>query len=258
MAYPAVYELIQIIMTGVGNYFADAGNYVDILYIYGSVSLAYVHNNYTPYIWYSKILIIVIVILSIRRTFSYLRLLKSLSPIVTMLQRVIWELRVFLSFYVILILLFSMMYGVLGLGNPNIPGGFREEYFDFTTKTLKNNSPGSEYQKVGLLLGNFIQTVRLSMGDFSAIDAADSLNTNENLLFWFIWAVTVVITCIIFLNFIVAEASAVYTKVSEQLQEYIQQQRAELTGEAEELLPSICFGNESNFPKYILIRQKET
>lgn len=53
------------------------------------------------------------------------------------------------------------------------------------------------------------------MGDFAAIDAAESLNTDENLLFWFIWLVTVVITCIIFLNFIVAEASAVYTKVSE-------------------------------------------
>lgn len=66
-----------------------------------------------------------------------------------------------------------------------------------------------------MLLGNFVQTVRLSMGDFAAIDAADTLNVNENLLFWFIWLVTVVITCIIFLNFIVAEASAVYTKVSE-------------------------------------------
>lgn len=120
-------------MTGVINYFADAGNYIDILYIYGSVSLAWIHNKFTPFIWYSKILIIVIVILSIRRTFNYLRLLKSLSPIVTMLQNVIWELKIFLSFYVILILLFSMMYGVLGLGNPNIPGGFREEYFDLTT-----------------------------------------------------------------------------------------------------------------------------
>jgi len=213
MIYASIYEVIQIIMTGF-EYFADAGNFIDILYIYGSVSLFYIHNTYTPYIWYSKILIIAIVILSIRKTFSYLRLLKSLSPIVTMLQRVIYELRVFLSFYVILILLFSMMYGVLGLGNPNIPGGFREEYFDLTTNALKDDSPGAEYEKVGLLLGNFVSTVRLSMGDFAAIDAADSLNKDENLLFWFIWGVTVVVTCIIFLNFIVAEASAVYTKVS--------------------------------------------
>lgn len=84
-----------------------------------------------------------------------------------------------------------------------------------------DETPGEEYQKVGLLLGNFVSTVRLSMGDFAAIDAADSLNKDENLLFWFIWGVTVVITCIIFLNFIVAEASAVYTKVSDKLQEYI-------------------------------------
>jgi len=49
------------------------------------------------------------------------------------------------------------------------------------------------------------------MGDFGAIAAADYLTDEENYLFWFIWLLTAVITCIIFLNFIVAEASASYT-----------------------------------------------
>ena len=49
------------------------------------------------------------------------------------------------------------------------------------------------------------------MGDFGAIAAADYLTLEENYLFWFIWLLTAVITCIIFLNFIVAEASASYT-----------------------------------------------
>jgi hypothetical protein len=65
MVYAAIYEFIQVIMNGF-DYFTDTGNYIDILYIYGTVSLFYVHNNYTPYIWYSKILIIAIVILCIR------------------------------------------------------------------------------------------------------------------------------------------------------------------------------------------------
>ena len=163
-----------------------------------------------------------VVILAIRRTFSYLRIFKSLSPIVTMLQNVIWDLRVFLTFYVILTLLFSLMYGVLGLGNAKIPGGFRDAFYDFETSELKSDAPGIEYDKIGLFFGNFIQTIRLSMGDFAAIDAANTLSKNENYVFWIVWFVTVVVTCIIFLNFIVAEASASYSTVSEQLQDFIQ------------------------------------
>ena len=78
------------------------------------------------------------------------------------------------------------------------------------------------------------------MGDFLVIDAADLLTKEENILFWVIWLLTVIVTCIIFLNFIVAEASASYTKVSEQLENYIQLQRADLVAEAEGLQPG-CF-----------------
>jgi hypothetical protein len=60
------------------------------------------------------------------------------------------------------------------------------------------------------------------MGDFAVIAAADYLPEAENYLFWIIWLITVVLTCIIFLNFIVAEASASYTEVAQQLDNYIQ------------------------------------
>jgi len=33
-----------------------------------------------------------------------------------------------------------------------------------------------EYEKVGMFFGNFLQTMRISMGDFAAISAADYLN----------------------------------------------------------------------------------
>ena len=134
------------------------------------------------------------------------------------------------------------MYGVLGLGNYRLYGAFRDAF----NKNKDNNklppelvdgAPGVEYKQIGLFFGNILQTVRISMGDFAAISAADYLTPHENYLFWFIWLLTAVITCIIFLNFIVAEASASYTKVSEQLDNYIQQQRASLVAEAEGLLP---------------------
>ena len=105
------------------------------------------------------------------------------------------------------------MYGVLGLGNSKIPGGFRDTYFT-PTGSVDSGAPGIEYDKIGLFFGNFIQTIRLSMGDFAAIDAANTLSKEENYVFWIVWFVTVVVTCIVFLNFIVAEASASYTTVS--------------------------------------------
>ena len=112
------------------------------------------------------------------------------------------------------------MYGVLGLGNYKLYGEFRDNFNK--DGQLDDSAPGVEYKKIGLFFGNILQTVRISMGDFGAIAAADYLTAQENYLFWFIWLLTAVITCIIFLNFIVAEASASYTEVSEQLENYIQ------------------------------------
>jgi len=122
---------------------------------------------------------------------------------------------------------------------------------------LDPSAPGIEYIKIGLFFGNIFQVVRISMGDFAVIAAADYLPEAENYLFWVIWLITVVLTCIIFLNFIVAEASASYTEVAEQLDNYIQLQRADLCGEAESLWPN-AFKRESSYPKYIIIRKVET
>jgi hypothetical protein len=57
----------------------------------------------------------------------------------------------------------------------------------------------------------------MSIGDNSLIEAAKKLGAAENRLFWILWLLGVVITSIIFLNFIVAEASGSYAKVTETL-----------------------------------------
>ena len=64
-------------------------------------------------------------------------------------------------------------------------------------------------------------------------------------------------TCIIFLNFIVAEAGNSYNEVSEQLENIVQMTRADMVAEAESLLPGF-FKFESGYPKYIIIRKIET
>ena len=117
-----------MVNNGFGEYFSDPGNYIDLVYIYGSVAMSLIHMIDTPYAWYSKLLMSIVVILAIRRTFNFLRIFRSLSPIVTMLFRVFYDLRIFLTFYVILVLLFSLMYGVLGIGNDKLDGLFKDEY----------------------------------------------------------------------------------------------------------------------------------
>lgn len=118
-----IYEIIQMFKIGLEDYFTDLGNYADLVYIFGSVAMAFVHMD-DPYSFGSKLLMSIIVILAIRRTFNFLRIFSVLSPIVTMLNNVIWDLRIFLTFYFILVLLFSLMYGVLGLGNVFLKGAF--------------------------------------------------------------------------------------------------------------------------------------
>ena len=57
--------------------------------------------------------------------------------------------------------------------------------------------------------------MRISMGDFGIIAGVDYLEEADNIMFWVIWLVTVVLTAVIFMNFIVAEASNSYNEVSE-------------------------------------------
>ena len=59
------------------------------------------------------------------------------------------------------------------------------------------------------------------MGDFSAIAATKGLTKTETQVFWIIWFMTTLMTCIIFLNFVVAEAMCSYEKVKEYLEPVI-------------------------------------
>lgn len=65
----------------------------------------------------------------------------------------------------------------------------------------------------------------MSIGDFD-FDGANYLSKEENILYWFIWLIVVIVTCIIFLNFIIAEASASYEKVKENLESMINKEKA--------------------------------
>lgn len=69
---------------------------------------------------------IVTIFCAIFKTFFFLRIFSSLSYIVTMITNVIYDLRIFGLFYAILLFLFALMFGVLGVGNRNQPGVFKD------------------------------------------------------------------------------------------------------------------------------------
>ena len=68
-----------------------------------------------------------------------------------------------------------------------------------------------------MFLGGFIWTFRLSLGDYDLIGQAATMPFWDNALFWLVWTTAMILTQIIFLNFIIAEASASYKKVVEKL-----------------------------------------
>ena len=214
---------------------------------------------------------ILIIFLGLLRTFTFLKIVAALSPIVTMLTNVVYDLRIFLFFYAILTVLFSLLLGIIGLGNTEIEGKFRNQFNEEACVALcdpaelddcksaceeaAGGMPGIEYKVVGLFLGNIIQTLRMSLGDFG-FDAAMELDSSENYIYWVVWSLILLVTCIIFLNFIIAEASASYEKVSEFLQLYILAEKAALIQQAEEMELS-RFKSQEKFPEYIIIREKD-
>ena len=97
--------------------------------------------------------------------------------------------------------------------------------------------------------------MRISMGDMAVIAPSEYLTQGENYIFWVVWICCVLIQCIVFMNFIVAEAGNTYNEVSEQLQQVIQQQLSALASEAEELLPKCLQNGETMFPRYVISRR---
>ena len=153
------------------------------------------------------------------KTFFFLRIFPNLAPIVVMITRVVYDLRIFLLFYFIMLFYFCLLFSVLGLGNDSVPhtddvarrflkakggggsggsGGGGSDGFDLNADDDGLNIFGRdngidpkgvsrEYKAVGMLIGGFMWTFRISMGDFSAIGASKTLSETESLIFWVIW-----------------------------------------------------------------------
>ena len=195
-----------------------------------------------------------VILFSLIRTFKFMRIFKDFSPIVTMLTQVVFDLKAFILFYFILCGLFSLLFGIVGVGslNPSINQVFSDKFAE--DATLGEGYPGVEYRQVGRLVGNTFSAIRVSLGDYAEIEAATFLSIEENYMFWIYWFIMVVVASIVFLNFIIAEASASYEKIAAEKEEQILREQANLIGESENMTP-MFLKSESSYPKYIIIRR---
>jgi len=76
-------------------------------------------------------------------------------------------------------------------------------------------------------------------------------------IFWIIWFLVAFLTCIIFLNFIIAEAAESYAKVNENIDNILTQAKIVLINETEEMAPHCYLKSKEKFPKYLVSRKIE-
>ena len=73
-----------------------------------------------------------------------------------------------------------------------------------------------------MLIGNIIHSFRVALGDFALIDLVKFMNNREDvIIFWVIWFIMVLVLAVVFLNFVVAEASETYNIVHDSIIETI-------------------------------------
>jgi hypothetical protein len=235
-------------------YLTDFSNWFDMFYIFGSLLMSILHLTTSPFLFECKAVMIFVITQSILRTFKTMRIITLYSPIVTMLENVVYDLKEFILFFIILIAMFSLTIGVLGNGNPHPTISPALAYAKAEAIEAGEGYLGIEYHDIGRLTANFIETFKISVGDFdSVIEGSSYLNNNDNIIFWIVFMMILTLTCIIFLNFVIAQASASYEKVSEELESFISKQKAKLIAESEHMFP-VSMKNEENLPKYIIIR----
>ena len=126
--YPLLYEGIQAFNGGVLDYLSDPVNYIDMTYIFGSIATSIVHLTQGPEVWYSRLLMSVVCLLAIRRTFYIMKIFKAFSPIITMMMEVFAGLLAFCTVFIVMLLLSSLNLGVIGWNDPEKNQIFMEAY----------------------------------------------------------------------------------------------------------------------------------
>ena len=113
LSYFAWYELKQA-SKNVRQYFTEAWNYIDftLIFLYLVHSAVSFSSLDTMYL---QILDCVLVILVFMKVCYYLRIYDGFSFLVSMMQGVFLDIKYFITFYALVIVLFSSLFGILGI-----------------------------------------------------------------------------------------------------------------------------------------------
>lgn len=76
-------------------------------------------------------------------------------------------------------------------------------------------------------------------------------------MFWATWVIIVLITNIVFLNFVISEVANSYNEVQSFVHQLIAQERTSLIQECEEMLDEKLTSDNQRFPKYLVLRERE-
>ena len=85
---------------------------------------------------------------------------------------------------------------------------------EFKSLKAKKSYPGVEYFYLPKFLRSTVTILRTSLGDYD-FGESTYLPPYENLWYWATWVIIVIVTSIIFLNFIIAEVSTSYAIVND-------------------------------------------
>jgi len=257
VVYPMIYEIMFLRKTGTRVYFGKMKNWLNLAYIVAVFVNGLMHIEYSPFQIWSKITMLVVIMFTIIRSFYFMSIFSDFSPIVTMLKNVIFDLQPFMLFFAMIVISFSMLWTTLGIGNHReiVNPEFHAKY---GSKEVRDEGgyPGVQYRVIGLLVGNMIDVLISVMGEFNAIETSVDLPQAETTMFWMAFVVITIIGNIIFLNFIIAEASASYEKVNQRVSEIVEKDKAQFCSEAQEMVP-VCLMRPFNFPKYIIVREED-
>ena len=192
--------------------------YIDLFFIIACLLTVIFQLNMDPQDFIPKLVLLVQLGLAIFKAFKYLKIISIYSPLVTLIQRVIYGMRFFLLIFFINIVIFTQ-----------------------TIKIMEIDLPAKPYKFVGFQVGYTIEGMKLSLRKNTVIKSfkhdVEEINRAKTIVFWIVWIIVIFVQAIIFLKFIKAEAKANYVKVKKVLREVVVKDKCVMISEAENMMP---------------------
>ena len=117
MIYPFNYSIVQAKHAGFVDFFLDSSNILAFLFNVIGAANAVIHFLMSPYWIWAKVLMVATIFISMAKTVQMLRIIRSFSPLVTMMSKVFFEFQDFILFFSIMLAFFGLSLGSLQFGS---------------------------------------------------------------------------------------------------------------------------------------------